>query len=173
MVKKQQNRRFVTAFIIVCSFTLVLLCGCVQHPWQKNADDTIYSAQFPYSDVEYTMYVNRELDPVTNVLSANLMLARNVADDEYPQEDALMSATSALKTVQESKENINVMQPATGYEDYRLDVLQALVNAENTLETYIKILAESSPDRESLLAIAEVMESDFIAITALFNIVAK
>ena len=75
--------------------------------------------------------------------------------------------------MQASKENINVMQPAKGYEEYRLDVLQAVANVENTFETYINILQEDVPDRQNLLAIADVMESDFIAVTALFNIVSE
>ena len=65
------------------------------------------------------------------------------------------------------------MQPAKGYEEYRLDVLQAVANVENTFETYINILQEDVPDRQNLLAIADVMESDFIAVTALFNIVSE
>lgn len=174
MTKKQQKKCFVSAAILMTAIIAAsLFCGCAQQYGQRNPDETVYSAQFAYSDVEYTMYVNRELDPVANALSANLMLARNTANQEYPREDALASAQAALDTVQASKENINVMQPAKGYEEYRLDVLQAVANVENTFETYINILQEDVPDRQNLLAIADVMESDFIAVTALFNIVSE
>lgn len=175
MGKEQQSKRFalIITASIMCVTILGLLCGCAQPYGQRTPNDTVYSAQFAYSDVEYTMYVDRELNPVANVISANLMLARNTANGEYPKKDALASAQSALEIIMASQKNIDVMQPAKGYEEYRTDVLQALVNIENTFETYIDILEEDTPDRQNLLTIADVMESDFIAITALFNIVSE
>ena len=90
MTKKQQKKCFVSAAILMTAIIAHLLfCGCAQQYGQRNPDDTVYSAQFAYSDVEYTMYVNRELDPVTNALSANLMLARNTANQEYQEKTRL------------------------------------------------------------------------------------
>ena len=88
-------------------------------------------------------------------------------------EDALNSAKEGLRVIQECKSAIDVMQPPDVYSENRLEVLRTVGNAENTMEAYIAELEKSELDSNRMLALADVMKSDFIALTGQFQVIWK
>lgn len=162
----------IAQFIICSTAALFLFTGCSSYG-SIQEDETRYSAQFAYSANDYQMYINREIEPITNILSSNMLLARNVVNGEYPVEDALNSAKEGLRVIQECKSAIDVMQPPDVYSENRLEVLRTVGNAEKTMEAYIAELEKSELDSNRILALADVMKSDFIALTGQFQVIWK
>ena len=148
---------------------VVSLCGCTNYGSQPNGT-TVYTAQFPYSAQEYMSFLNKEIEPVTNQLTTHMLLAQNVADGTYPASEALASAQDSLRIIQESRDNVDTMQPAYEYDEERISVLRVLDNAEATMTSYIEELQKDQPNANQLRAYSDIMRSDYLTLTGLFNV---
>lgn len=160
--------RSVGVFLLTLA-AVISFSGCNSYGNQPEGT-TAYTAQFPYSAQEYMSFLNKEIVPVTNQLTTHMILAQNVAQGTYPASEALASAQSGLRIIQEVRDNIDIMQPAYEYDEERLDTLRILDNIEATFSSYIEELGKAQPDGNLLNSYSEIMQSDYLTLTGMFNI---
>lgn len=153
--------------IAVALISTILLSSCGNSGSSDNK--VTYSAQLPYSAQEYSLYLNKEIEPITNQLVTQMMMARNVADGECNAEDAIASAKASLATVEECYASVDVMQPAKDYTELRLNALQTIDRVSATLKTYIAEMEKETPDMEAIRSLAKNMQTEYADLTALFN----
>ena len=153
--------------IAVALISTILLSSCGNSGSSDNK--ATYSAQLPYSAQEYSLYLNKEIEPITNQLVTQMMMARNVADGECNTEDAIASAKASLATVEECYASVDVMQPAKDYTELRLNALQTIDRVSATLKTYIAEMEKETPDMEAIRSLAKNMQTEYADLTALFN----
>ena len=159
------------AVILSCMLTIcciLLLCGCsVKELAEKNmsAEGVTYSARYAQSPHQYTNFLNKEIEAVTNQLSTQMLLAESVEKGNYNIEEAVLSAEDSIQIIQECIDNVDTMRPPVDYEENRESVLRLMENGKNTVEDYRDALLNGdSPE-----GYAKKMQADFIAITAEFN----
>lgn len=108
------------------------------------------------------LFINKQINPVANQLTTQILMAQNVANGDYPLESAINSAKASLKIVRDSKQNVNTMIPPETYKENRMEVLRCMANAENTITKYIEEMEKGSTNTKQY---ADIMKSDFITLT--------
>ncbi len=153
----------------LCSLiALTALTGCGGTGYgTATSGQTVYSAQFAQSPLEYTNFLNKEIETVTNQLSTQIMLAESVCNNNYPTSDAIVSVGESIQIVEECINNVDTMQPPESYAENRTSTLSLMQNAKSSLEAYKQALMDGSTS--SIESCKSVMQSDYIAVTAQFG----
>lgn len=153
----------------LCSLmVLATLTGCSGIGYgTATSDQTVYSAQFAQSPLEYTNFLNKEIEAVTNQLSTQIMLAESVSKNNYPVADAITSVGDSIQIVEECINNVDTMQPPASYSENRTSTLSLMQNAKSSLEAYKAALMEGNSS--AIESSKSVMQSDYIAVTAQFG----
>lgn len=154
--------------ILLSAMMLISIAAC-KLP-EKDDPSIVYDTDTAYSPQMYTSYINKQIEPVTNVLVSQMGLADKVCDSEYPVQDAITSAKTAIETIETSIKGVDNMFPPVKYTSLRDDVLQALVNAKDTVETYLNELEQPYVNSAKIKSCRDLMEGDFITLTGLFNV---
>lgn len=157
-----------TLLIIVSALLIVTAVAC-ELP-KKDDPSVTYDTDVAYSPQMYTSYINKQIEPVTNALVSQMGLADKVCEYEYPVEDAIKSGKSAIELIDKSIKGVDNVLPPAQYMSLREDTLQALVNAKDTIETYVKELEQPNVNSARIKSCRDLMEGDFITLTGLFNV---
>lgn len=145
---------------------LALLSGCADEPnYAKVEDDgTItYSTDDAVDPMNYTLYVNKELTLVSNILSTHIINGNNIIKEDYPASDALTSLKDDLDLVEEAIASVETMHPPEEYVDDREAILTAMVTAQDSLLRYRDTL--SGDNTLTLEDCVNLMEGDYTNIT--------
>ena len=74
-------RKYLLVSILI---VILFICpGCVEET-QNNESDTTYTSDIAASPQQYTMFINKEIEPLTNHLVTQMGLADKVSAGEYP-----------------------------------------------------------------------------------------
>ncbi len=155
--------------LFALAISLFLLGGCTK-PQTIETGKTMYSTQFEQSTMEYTIFLDKEITPITNALTTQILLIKHVVNDNYPLSDALDSAKSALDVISDCIEQVDTMNPPDSYEDLRVSVLKSMNNCKNDVETYIDELESGEIDKDRLDSLRKIMQADYIALTGDFQV---
>lgn len=155
--------------VLACAALLLPALACTPVA-EKEQDNMYYASDIAANPQQYTMFVNKEIEPVTNHLVTQMGLADKVAAGEYPAADALTSVQNAIKAIAASIDQVDKALPPANYADLRTNVLQAMVNAKDTLEAFEGELLQPTLSKENIERLRNVMEGDFIVLTGLFNV---
>lgn len=155
--------------LIALSVFMILSVTACKLP-EKDESSVTYDTDVAYSPQMYTSYINKQIEPVTNALVSQMGLADKVCDSEYPVQDAITSAKTARETIETSIKGVDNVFPPAKYTSLREDVLQALVNAKDTIDTYISELEQPYVNSAKIKSCRDLMEGDFITLTSLFNV---
>lgn len=168
MAAKFQHIR-IPIVVLTCTLILSSLPGCANQNsdnYVKVQDDgTIeYDTNDAVDPMNYTLYVNKELTVITNILSSHIANGDNVVKGKYLASDEAKTLESNLDMVQESIDSIDTLHPPTDYEDDREAILTAMLTAQDSLTRYKDAL-----NGEGSLSIEEcvdLMEGDYITLTS-------
>jgi hypothetical protein len=161
---------------IICGLFLSTLCltACSPAPTDNykkvdNSGNVVeYSTQDSIDPTNYTIYVNKELDLVMNILSTHISMGDNIIKGKYFAADELANVKSDLDMVAEAISSVEVLNPPTDYEDDRAAILRKMVNAQDTLNAYCEVL--ESGDLTNLQDCVDLMESEYISLSGSFNV---
>ena len=156
-------------FLLFLSALMMITVTACKLP-EKDDPSIVYDTDTAFSPQMYTSFINKQIEPVTNVFVSQMGLADKVCDSEYPIQDAITSAITAVETIDTSIKGVDNMFPPVKYTSLRDDVLKELVNAKNTVETYLYELEQPYINSAKIKSCRDLMEGDFIALTSLFNV---
>lgn len=152
-------------FILVA---LIALSSCGEIVSSRNEVPDTYSAQYAQSPTEYMIFIDKEITPITNCLTTEILLSRHVEEGSITKEKALESAKSTLNTITECIEQVDMMQPPASYTEVRQNVLSAMDQCKVDIEEYIDVL--EGEKTTSFSSLRDSMQADFILITGEFEL---
>lgn len=151
-------------------FLLFCLTGFVACTPVKDPAKETYIMDYSLDAAGYCTYVNKEIDACTNQLTSLILLVDQVKDGEYPADDCLESAKYAVEIIEACYEQVDIMPPPVQYADTRVNVLRCMDNAKRDVESLIDELSIPAINSENLETINSLMQGDYIALTAEFNV---
>jgi len=168
---RHKKHTLVVSTILAMSLLLGVfgLSGCAEIATQNNAQVT-YNMQTPLDAAQYSSFISKQINAVTNQLSTNILIAQKISTENYPITDALNSATASLQIISSARNQVDVMIPPNQYADTRENMLRMMLNAESDLTTYIDELKKDNCSLNVIKELQSLMQTDFIALTAEFNI---
>lgn len=127
---------FILAVIIVIGS-----CGCgkIEHPSGEDG----YATDYAMSTVEYTLFLQKQLLVLDNILFTRSLMADDVAAGKYEAAKELESAKNSLEQVQTIQNEITATMPASGYDADRQDAIDISEDAKLILEDYIENLGNN------------------------------
>lgn len=159
------KKKLIAVLSIIC---LLILSACA--PTNNNATQETYIMDYALDAAAYCSYVNKEIDACTNQLTTLMLLTDQVKDGEYPAADCLKSAEYAVEIIKACYEQVDIMPPPAQYADTRVNVLRCMDNSKRDVESLINELSKSPVDTKNLESINSLMQGDYIALSAEFNV---
>jgi len=144
------------------------LAACT--PINSNNTEETYIMDYALDAAGYCTYINKEIDACTNQLTSLMMLVDQVKDGEYPVNDCLQSAQYSLDIITSCYNQVDKMPPPSQYADTRLNVLRCMDNAKRDIESLIDELSLADVNSENLESINSLMQGDYVALSAEFNV---
>lgn len=161
------NKIKIPVFCMVCLLLFAMLSGCGSDPKnyaQVQPDGTVrYDTDDAVDPMNYTLYVNKEITLITNILATHTGNGDNVIKGKYPAADESISVATDLDLVAEAIESVETMHPPTDYEDDREAILIAMLAAQDSLTNY-KAALDGEADYD-LRDCVELMEGDYVNLT--------
>lgn len=153
---------------LLCVGLLATLPGCNSNSNENYAkvqeDGTIkYNTDDEVDPMNYTIYVNKEITLMTNILSTHISNGDNVEKGKYLATDELKTVESDLDLVQEAIDSVDTLHPPTDYEDDREAILTAMVTAQDSLERYRDAL--NGEGAQTIKECIGLMEGDYATLT--------
>jgi len=157
------------ALVFVSHFALLTGCSATAEPERELTEDGIvfYDTNDSIDPLNYTLYVNKEISLVLNLLEAHMANGLYVLDGKFPRQDEIDNATESLDLIAEAIASVESHNPPNEYEDDRDAILRRMVNIEDTLKSYKEAL-ENNED-EYIESYVDVMSGDFASLKAVFN----
>lgn len=170
MLKTQT--RPIACLLIIGALCLSILPGCHSekevHYTVVPDDTTVYFTEDSVDAYNYTMYVNKEITLVANILETHMAIGDSIQKGKYLAEDEIDSVRSDLDMVAEAIASVETLNPPRDYEDDRSAILSRMANAESSLSAYLEALEDS--DTSAVGSAVDLMEGDYIALTGAFNL---
>lgn len=147
-------------FVMLCFCMLVIPgCGKITHPSTENG----YATDYAMSGTEYTLFLQKQILVLDNILFTRSLMADDVAEGKYEAAKELESAEKSLVSVEAIQNEITKTMPASGYENDRQDAIDIAEDGRVILEDYIEDLKNGDTDaisqnagkmRESAVAVS-------------------
>ena len=147
---------------VLLSLTLMIACGCTA---SQNTES--YTAEFPYDPQQYMLFLNKEVQGITNHLTTCIMAVTKSVNGDYPPEQALTNIHDCLTLLWEAQEAVKSMRPPTAYTNTRDSLLEAIQDTETNCLACAEKLQEENPD--ALLELAELLQGNFVSLTSSVN----
>lgn len=144
-------------------------CGSYAENNPTNTNET-YIMPEALDAAQYCSFINKEITACTNQLSTLMLLADQVAENEYKASDTKLSAEQSLGIIKDCYDKVDIMTPPAQYKDTRENVLRCMENATESVETLITLLSEYPLNTNTIKSHNSVLQGDFIALTAEFNV---
>ena len=154
-------------------FTVCLMCSLFLPACSSSGDfdfsvdgpgaydtDGKYTTQTRLSALEYSIFMNKQINVFLNQLSTHMGLAYN--SDSYSYDALKETAQQSLTSMQETYDAVVVTYPAQGNDDERETVITQMSTAIAHMEEYLQYI-ESDKD---IADFAQYFENDFFALTA-------
>lgn len=165
MVNKVSKMTALCCGVMVAALPLFSGCTASEPHYTQVADDGSieYATDDATDAMNYTLYVNKELTLVSNVLSTHIINGTNVISEQYPTSDALISLNDDLDLVEEAIASVETLHPPEAYIDDREAILTAMVTAQDSLLRYQKAL--NGDESLSVEDCVHLMEGDYTNVT--------
>lgn len=131
-----KNKMFVTGIIIAGS---IFMTAC--SPERVTVDSPAsghYSAQAPATALEYSIYINKQVNVFLSHIMTRMQVSQNLASDGYELE--IQSTESSLSTLQDVLDEVIVTMPSFDSEDQRDAVITAMQTTITHMEEYLELL---------------------------------
>ena len=127
-----------TLLLLTAAMSVLVIGGCgkIIHPSPEDG----YATDYAMSATEYTLFLQKQILVLNNVMFTRSLMADDVANGKYEAEKELQSAESSLDQVETLQDEITAAMPASGYETDRQDTIDLAEDARNILEDYIENL---------------------------------
>jgi len=153
-----------TAVLIVLVLSAALIgCDTDIGPEKDGSGDT-YSTQQRNSSIEYSIYMNKQIVVFANQLNARVTAVNNMKKSYYSDEAEM--AKQSLKTLKETRDEVDVTYPSVGQDENRLTTLKAMDTTLHDFEEYIKAL-EAGNDVSGYI---DIFMNDYNQLTGLANL---
>lgn len=159
-------KKISVVFLVV---VLLFTTGCTATKTLNASTEPTYIMPESMDAMSYQLFINKEINACTNQLSTLMLLCDSYSDGVYPADDLLEGAEYSLGIINEAYEQVDIMTPAPQYEDTRVNVLKMMNNAKYDVQQLIDFLSNDS-NVLSVNEITALMQADFIALTAEFNV---
>ncbi len=148
------------ALIFACA-----LCGCgkIEHPTTEDG----YATDYAMSATEYTLFLQKQILVLNNVLFTRSLMADDVAEGKYDAKKELESAEKSIEQVETLKDEITAAMPASGYETDRQDAIDIAEDARIVLDDYIENLKNGNSS--GIMQNAEQMRECAVAVSGNAN----
>lgn len=164
-MERKENYSMKKLAILALS-AILLMSGCKQVGSTVEKEDGYYS-ETRMSEMEYQVFVAKQISPVKNNLLTHIATATNIANGEYTVEDEHKNILVTLEIVDDSIEKIEGMGEAIGYENYRINLLEHLEEARKHLNEYDEYITGTEEiDSEVMSSFASKLKNDFTVIEA-------
>ena len=149
---------------VLCLLLLFALTGC-NEIGPDNPKDGKYATQNRESTLEYSIYMNKQIQVFLNEINTRMTIARNIVLNRKVDNEASL-AESSLEKMQKVYDEASLVNPSIGAEKDREDTLKAMQTAMEHMRGY-KVAVESGKDVEGYIA---DFENDFNQLTGLANL---
>ena len=165
---------------LICIFLALLvllsLTACAEEKKPSYAvlgEDNTYFNEDRLDAQNYSLYVNKELALLTNILEAHMTTAERIKTNTSIIDEELKNIEEDLVKVDESIETIRGIYPPKKYDDDRLMFLRRMENAKQALvdyQSYLKIASVNPEDNvQDLTNHITAMENSFTELKSSFN----
>lgn len=153
---------------MILTLTLALslgIAGCGSPIDGEKALDTqgTYTTQTRYSAAEYSIYIEKQVTAFCTQLLSLKGLCTGSSDFSY--ENAGDSVTQAIATMQDIRDEVNVIYPPQGAEDDRKSILEDM----DTGISHAKELLDEVDSKGDITAFSQYFNQDFNALTGLVS----
>lgn len=166
-----------TKIVCIC-FILLTISGLTACD-RKKPSYTIMGSEYSYVNEDrmdaqnYSMYVNKELALLTNILEAHMATAERIKNNTSIISNEITTLEEDITKVNEAIETIQGIYPPEKYDDDRLIFLRRMENTKTSLEDYKLFLKTASvvPDEnvDELNNYISAMETSFTELKSSFN----
>ena len=146
------------------TLTLMIAGGCT-----RSRSVEPYTAEFPYDPQQYMLFLNKEVQGITNNLTTCVMAVTKLANGDYPKDQTLMNIQNCLALLRETQEMVKSMRPPAIYTDTRNTFLSAIQNTEINCLACAEELQEENTDKAKLLELRERLQGNLMTLTSSVN----
>lgn len=165
---------------LICLFlALIVLLSLTACAEEKKPSYTVLGKDETYVNTDrldaqnYSMYVNKELALLTNILEAHMATAEHIKSNTSMISEEILTLDEDLVKVEEAIETIRGIYPPKKYDDDRLMFLRRMENAKQVLVDYqsdLKIASAVPEDNVKLLTDhISAMQLSFTELKSSFN----
>lgn len=147
----------------LAAFTAAALPGCAGIEPASPEDG--YATSYAMSAVEYTIYLDKQITAVENLLLTRYSCANEVSAGAYSASTELDNTAEDIDKVQTIIDEVTTTMPASGYETDRQNTLDLLEDAKAALEAYQGELSSGSAGSS-----AEDLKACYLALSGESNI---
>ena len=152
------------AMLIAAALAMLFgLTGCQKesepHYYEIEESVDAFSPSSPTDTLNYSLYINREMNTVLNLLEGHMARGRNVVKGSYEIEDELDNVDESLTTITEVMASVEALLPPKGYEDKEDSVSHKLISIKDLLYSYQDVLTEQ--DMEGIQNCVDMMWGQF------------
>lgn len=109
--------------------------------------------------LNYSLYINREMNAVLNLLEGHMARGRDVVKGSYDVEDELVNVDESLTAITEVMASVEALLPPNGYEDKEDSISHKLISIKDLLYSYQDVLTEQ--DMEGIQNCVDMMGGQF------------
>lgn len=162
--------KHILAVLLVGTLLCSTSCSTPETNYQTlDPDDSVtFNTEDSLDPLNYTTYVNKEIDLVLNILSSHMSAGDNIVKGKYPAEDEIAALEADLDLVDEAITSVETFNPPLDYDDDRDAILAKMANAQSSLTEYYDTLKEG--DTDGIISCVDLLESDYIALSGAFNL---
>ena len=137
-----------------------------------NNDETYFNED-RLDALNYSMYVNKELALLTNILEAHMSTAERIKNDTSLINEEIIAVEENLIKVEEAIETIRGIYPPKKYDDDRLIFIRRMENAKKALtdyQSYLKVASINANENvDALTDCITAMSISFTELKSSFN----
>lgn len=159
------RKKFSKALVLL--FACVLMTGCGEIK-PGNSSEGSYMTQNRESTLEYSIYMNKQIQVFINEINTRMTMARSIALNHSADNEAELAA-SALEKMKKVYDETSIVNPSIGAEKDREDTLKAMQTAMDHMEGYQKAVKDGTSVDGYIID----FENDFNQLTGLANLYAQ
>lgn len=143
-----------------------ILTGCAPDKYSPE-NYTLPVNEMRMDALNYSLYVNKEITEVLNLLEQHMASAEMIKRDTGYIATEKLAVAETLDMVDESIQSVAVIYPPEEYEDDQAMVLRRMRDVKDTLTQYQQYLAAGT--NHMIENYIDQMNSNFVALKATFN----
>jgi len=156
-------------FSIVICIVMIALCLTSCFAFEDKNENSDLNMQYALDSHQYCLFMNKQINPITNQLSTNMIIADSYIDGSADVEICVADAKQSLSIIKSCREEIEIMTPPTQYEDSYERTIAAIKETETVFEEYIEELEKEKTNISKIEECIDRMQVHFVSLTSEFN----